>query len=346
MTGAYYCIVFFNTILYVAFMLTTKPDIKSFFLPHTQLDSAWKDILDVYFAEFIEFFYPALSNEIDWSVSYTVLDKELNALSSAAEVSERYVDKLIRVQSRSGEERWVLIHIEVQGQYDENFSQRLFEYYYRLYDRYRKPIISLAILADDKKNWRPQIYQAQVWNIEVLTFRFLTIKLLDLYSQREYLEQTTNPFGMVVLAHLSAKQTRKDLQARFDQKFSLTRRLYERGLSREAIMNLYKFIDWVLTLPKDLEIRYNDCIHALKQEKTMGYITSGERISMEKGYKQGIAQGMQQGEYSLLLRLLERKFNSISETYRQKLINADAATLLVWGERVLDAKTLAEVFTD
>ena len=91
----------------------------------------------------------------------------------------------------------------------------------------------------------------------------------------------------------------------------MTRCLYDRGLKREAILNLYKFIDWVLTLPEDLEIRYNNCIHQLEEERSVSYITTAERIGIKKGYEQGmqqgIEQGMQRGEYSLLLRLLEHK---------------------------------------
>jgi flagellar biosynthesis/type III secretory pathway protein FliH len=90
----------------------------------------------------------------------------------------------------------------------------------------------------------------------------------------------------------------------------------------------------------------------------VSYITSAERIGIKKGYEQGIQhgmqqgiqqgvqQGMQQGEYSLLLRLLEHKFKSVPESYRQRLIGADAETLLIWGERVLDANTLNEIFED
>ena len=45
-----------------------------------------------------------------------------------------------------------------------------------------------------------------------------------------------------------------------------------------------------------------------------------------------------------LLRLLERKFHSLPESARQRIAAADAETLLVWGERVLDAKSLDEVW--
>jgi hypothetical protein len=44
--------------------------------------------------------------------------------------------------------------------------------------------------------------------------------------------------------------------------------------------------------------------------------------------------------------LLERKFGPLDEATQIMLAEADAGMLLVWGERVLDARSLAAVFED
>lgn len=49
--------------------------------------------------------------------------------------------------------------------------------------------------------------------------------------------------------------TRRDAQARFAQKLQLTRRLYECGLPRQTIIDLYRFLDWLMRLPEDLELQ-------------------------------------------------------------------------------------------
>jgi hypothetical protein len=51
-----------------------------------------------------------------------------------------------------------------------------------------------------------------------------------------------------------------------------------------------------------------------------------------------------EGEAAILLRLLERKFRPLPESARQRVAAADAETLLAWAERVLDAKSLDEVW--
>lgn len=50
------------------------------------------------------------------------------------------------------------------------------------------------------------------------------------------------------------------------------------------------------------------------------------------------------GEAALLLRQLERRFGPLSADARHQVAEADAETLLVWGERLLEAKTLAEIW--
>jgi len=55
-------------------------------------------------------------------------------------------------------------------------------------------------------------------------------------------------------------------------------------------------------------------------------------------------QAVNEGEAILLLRQLERRFGPLSADARRRIAEADSGTLLVWGERVLEAKTLAEIW--
>uniref|UniRef100_UPI000B08CAFA hypothetical protein n=1 Tax=Hassallia byssoidea TaxID=482630 RepID=UPI000B08CAFA len=45
--------------------------------PPTEYDSPWKDILQLYFQEFMLFFFPLEHREIDWTKQPEFLDKEL-----------------------------------------------------------------------------------------------------------------------------------------------------------------------------------------------------------------------------------------------------------------------------
>lgn len=58
-------------------------------------------------------------------------------------------------KARHGAEAWLLLHVEVQNQAEADFPERMFVYYYRIYDRFRRPVVSLAVLGDENPDWRP-----------------------------------------------------------------------------------------------------------------------------------------------------------------------------------------------
>ena len=58
------------------------------------------------------------------------------------------------------------------------------------------------------------------------------------------------------------------------------------------------------------------------------------------------AEGRKEGEITLMIRLLEKRFGPLDETTRARLEAADAEQLLHWGERLLVAESLEAVFQD
>src|ERR1700679_279887 len=96
-------------------------------------DILWKAVLEDLFDDFLRFFYPDADNLFDFNKGFEYLDKELDQLFPLDDdnYAPRYVDKLVKVFTRAGEEEWILIHIEVLSYTDEYFSRRMFQYYYR-----------------------------------------------------------------------------------------------------------------------------------------------------------------------------------------------------------------------
>lgn len=75
-------------------------------------------------------------------------------------------------------------------------------------------------------------------------------------------------------------------------------------------------------------------------------IQQGMQQGMQRGIQQGVQQGMQLGEALLLQRLLTRRFGELSAAQQARLAAATPAQLEIWGDRVLDARSLDEVFGD
>lgn len=63
----------------------------------------------------------------------------------------------------------------------------------------------------------------------------------------------------------------------------LTKLLYEKGYSKKQILELYSFVDWVLTLPEALEKIFLEDLRTYEKEKKMPYITSAERLGRKEG---------------------------------------------------------------
>ena len=167
-------------------------------------------------------------------------------------MGRRYVDKLVKVWTKDGVECWVLIHVEVQTTPEEEFPKRMYVYNYRVFDRYNRPVASLAVLADDDPDWRPTEFRSSLFGCEA-GLRFPAVKLLDFAAHEAVLEASVNPFAQVVLAHLKARQTHDDPAGRHAWKVRLVRGLYERGFSPKDVRELFRLIDWLMELPALLE---------------------------------------------------------------------------------------------
>jgi hypothetical protein len=297
--------------------------------PRDDYDSPWKIALERYFPDFMALLYPTIHAEIDWTQGHEFLDKELQHVVRDAELGRRYADKLVKVFTRDGTETWVLVHVEVQGTAESGFTERMYVYNYRLFDRYRTDIVSLAVLADDSDSYRPSAYHRERWGCTV-RFHFPIEKLLDWHARWAELEANPNPFALVVMAHLKAQES-KDGVTRKGWKLRLVRLLYVRGYTREQILELFRVLDWILQLPQDLEREFTRELMAFEEQAKMPYITSIERL------------GRQEGEAAMLLRQIARKFGPPAEAVRERIERADSETLLEWSDRILTAQTLDEV---
>jgi hypothetical protein len=260
------------------------------------------------------------------------------------------VDKLVKVYLKDGSEQWVLVHVEVQTQHAIGFPERMFVYHYRIRDRFGARCATFGILADDDRGWRPNEFRDELLGTE-LVMRFSTAKLTDYEADLPALENENNPFAMVVMAHAAMRSTVNDPEIRLDWKFSLTRRLFERGYSRQQVVALYRFIDWVMLLPAELETEYDRRVDAYQEEQKMEYLSSMERRAMERGRQagilEGVQQGVQQGELlgraATVQRLLIRRLGMLSKEDERRVRTLSIAMLDRLADDLLDFHEQADL---
>ncbi len=268
-------------------------------------DSPWKVILRQYFQEAIEFFFPDIAEQINWEIPVEFLDKEFQQLTPSSEIGKRLADQLVKAYQKGGQSIILLIHLEVQAEPEYLFSERIFTYLIRIFEYFHQPPISLVILCDSDKDWRPSEYNFTTFGSS-LQFNFTSVKLLDYSAHWDALEASQNIFATVVMTHLKAQETKSNPMARKEWKLALIKRLYERGYDRSAIMNLFKFTDWLLILPEALKQSFWEELKVYEEERQMPYITSVEQIGYDRGVKEA-EQQLLEAQRSIERLLVERE---------------------------------------
>ena len=273
-------------------------------------DESWKLVLEKYFWECLDFYFPKISEQIEKQRGYVFLDQELQRISPKSDSKKRRVDKLAKVYLKDKTEIWVLIHIEVQTYREEEFARRMYSYHYRIWDKYEKPVASLAILADNNSKFCPKEFSLKAFGQEFMQFRFLVSKIWDWKDKEKELEKNPSIFAIVTLASLKAYE--ENFHSRAEWKLLLTKMLYERGYSQKEVFNLYYFLDGIMVLPDPLEIQYNNEIILLEKETTMPYITTAERIGIREGKREGKIEGK-------IEMILEMKFGKEGMAFLKKI---------------------------
>ena len=301
-------------------------------------DESWKEALNEYFESFLSFFFPTVYGLIDWEKPPEPLDKELQEITASSETEKRFADKLYKVWLLDKQQIWILIHIEIQSQYDADFPERIFIYNYRAFDLYHNNVLSLAILGDDRPNWRPDRYHYAIGGGEIL-LKFPTVKLLDYESRLHELELSNNPFAIITTAHLKTKATTSNLTEREQWKWKLIRELYQRGLTKEQIVKLFKIIDTMMALPKHLQTALITKVKNFEEERKMPLVSPTEQLAMERGE----IIGEQRGEQRLVIRQINKRFGVISVSITEKIHQLSIEQLELLGEALLDFSTITEL---
>jgi len=195
-------------------------------------DELWKGIIEGLTEEFVGFFLPDLFPQIDFTKEYSFIEQELQKLFPESATTRRFNDKLLKVFLKDNSEVWILIHIEIQGYNDNAFADRMFEYYYRIYDRYRKPTVALALFIDKNRNYQPAQFTQSFAGTEI-NYKYRTYKILK--ATEKQLINNKNPFALVVLAAKYALTVQNNEERLSKFKFKLIRLLLQRGYNFEII---------------------------------------------------------------------------------------------------------------
>lgn len=266
-------------------------------------DELWKGMIESSFTDFIRFVHPGIDNILDLDRGYEFLDKELEQVFPPYNelYGNKEVDKLVKVYTKEGNEQWVLFHVEVQAKYSEEFGRRMFEYYYRLFDKYKKPITAYAIFTEATARIRSNVFTRSFLGT-TLTYQFNTYKIAA-QTEKELLK-SDNPFAIVVMAarvafagkHIKDKKERDLLTLRL--KINLVKELLSRNFAKHKVRAIMKFIIFYIRFEFiETKIIFDNKLHTLtKYTQTMGIEEQIEEMLKKEATLQGRKEGLREGK--------------------------------------------------
>lgn len=285
-------------------------------------DILWKGVLEEVFDDFLRFFYPEADNVFDLSRGVTFLDKELDQLHSldGNNRSTKIVDKLAKVYTHDGKEKWVLIHLEIQGTFRKDFAFRMFTYYYRILDRYQQRIAACAILTEPVLKPRTGIYEQEFMGTSI-RYQFKIYKIAE--QDVATLRASDNLFALVVLIAISKFMGRniKDPEVRDKALLAFKRELLmvldSRSIPKKKIVVLLHFLRHYVQFENfNNHINFTNEMENYKTMKTRDYLFEIElkdtkkrarfekRQAREEGKAEGKAEGYEQAKIKFIGQLL------------------------------------------
>lgn len=267
-------------------------------------DRLWKGIIEDLVVDFLHYFYTDFVNQIDFTKGFKFLDKELERLFPQAVSRNRHADKLFQAYLKNGKEQWFLIHVEIQGYPDKHFARRMFEYAYRIKDKYQGPLTALAIYTDKNRKFHFKEFHEKFFNSELI-YRFQTYVLID--QKPGSFRKANNLFALVMevaYKELFLKK-REDIHI-LNLKTETVRYLYRQGVAKEKIQQLLDFIKYYIRFEQQHFFdKFEEEIEAIiKSRKAMGIrevilneykeigFAEGEQAGEEKGIAKGFSKGM------------------------------------------------------
>ncbi|SFR64274.1 hypothetical protein [Thiomicrospira sp. ALE5] len=142
--------------------------------------------------------------------------------------------------------------------------------------------------------------------------------LIDWQDRLDELHHSDNVFALIFAAQLHAKLLKKP-QQKLGAKKQLIRLLYQKGYTQQQLLELFRLIDWMITLPHNLDIEFKVLVDQIEEEQQMAYVTSVERIAMQEGR----LEGKLEGKLEMALKMINRFNLSVKEAAEEASVSVN-----------------------
>ncbi|EMI10193.1 Rpn family recombination-promoting nuclease/putative transposase [Anoxybacillus gonensis] len=250
-------------------------------------DRLFKELITTFFEEFLLLFFPHVHEHIDFQhVSF--LSEELFTDVTAG---EKYrVDLLVQTKLK-GEDSLIIVHIENQSYVQPSFPERMFIYFSRLFEKYRKRMLPIAVFSYDSLRHEPSSFTLQFPFFDVLQFRFLTVELRK-QNWRDYIRHD-NPIAAALLSKMGYTESE-----RVELKKQFLRMIVRMELDEAKQRLLIGFFETYVKLSEEEEHQLRNEVNEMEtkeKEKVLELLISYEQKGIQKGIQKGKKEGLEEG---------------------------------------------------
>ena len=284
----------------------------------TSHDRIFKELLERFFADFMQIFFPADAARFDFS-TVTFLRQEL--IINLPTQTLRITDVVADVRTLTGEPETVIVHVEIEGNDYKLLSKRMFDYYALLRILRQQTVLPLAlVLRSGAGGLKWRTYREQLWTHELVRFRYGQVGLRDLQSD-EYL-RLNNPVAATLATLMKPGKASKALL-----KLKSLQIVVNSSLTEGDKLFLIDVVEKYLPREEVFDAREEVMIALQEVEMTWG----------EKHF----AKGKQNGMRTMLLLTMQRKYGQVPQSIVDKLnLITDPDVFVDLNQQLLIAPTI------
>ncbi|MGN7613701.1 Rpn family recombination-promoting nuclease/putative transposase [Magnetococcales bacterium HHB-1] len=256
-----------------------------------------------------------------------------------AKLKGRYADRLFKTKCVDGEDLYLYTLFEHKSQPESRIATQLLPLMTNIimdldaqqdYKGLLPPVIAI-VLYHGRKKWSIEPRFSALVNAKtkikpfLLDFPFILIDLGKIAD--EALSHQPELRGVLLIlkyVYYPEEHERILLMAAKDL----------RGVDRDLLLKILRYLGATYgMLDKNIARQFVRTIRPEEENEMMSIFA-----------QEMMAKGEIQGEAKLLQRLLHKKFKSIPVWASDKLKTADSKSLEIWGDRILDASSIDEIF--
>ncbi len=298
-------------------------------------DQRFKLILQTFFREFMELFFPEWARRFDLSQPEWLREEEYVDPPQGEKVRMDLVAKLalreaIALGSNEPDHWLALVHIEVESsESSTDIRRRMLDYYRALRKRYNLPVVPLVLFLRvglDGIGW--DAYEESVWGRRLVWFSYPYIGL-------PALDATPYLTGENLLGIALAALMRVPTERRAELKASAVERLGTSPLNEAQKYLLLECVETYFPLNGSESAEYRQLIEATSKRE----VKQMPNMWIEIGKKEGRLEE----RHAILLTFLEKRFGPLTESVRERVDALEPKRVEEILDKILAAPSLRDL---